>query len=108
MHRHLIALLLSIPLAPLMTGCSNEEEIIDTGISDSKILQGKVLEEETNGLWIEPVNELEKWGDKVRVGFSDVQMTADVNEGQIINIWYDNIRESDPPQIHALKIEVED
>jgi hypothetical protein len=97
-----------ISLALSLTGCSNSEEEMNMGMTDSKILQGKVLKKESNELWIEPVSDLKRWGDMVIVGFPNGQMTADAEEGQIVDIWYDYIKESDPPQTNGLKIEVVD
>lgn len=33
-------------------------------------------------------------------------MLADIEEGQTVKVWYDQIRESYPPQTRGLKVEV--
>lgn len=90
--------------ALILLGCGNPD-IMD-GISDDKIIEGKIIEITGNGLFLELIGESQKISDKISVEVEADKMLADIEEGQTVKVWYDQIRESYPPQTRGLKVEV--
>ncbi|MGM0901355.1 MAG: DUF3221 domain-containing protein [Bacillota bacterium] len=91
-------------VALILLGCGNPDII--NGISDEKILEGKIVKKTGTGLFLELIGESQKISDKISAEVEDDMMLADVEEGQRIKVWYDHIRESYPPQTRGLKVEV--
>jgi Protein of unknown function (DUF3221) len=108
----------------LMTGCSYgidiktfddsvSEEVLDsdtsevTGISDSKVLSGKVIKKRKKEIILKVSGDPVIGEGTIWVKVDDGNMLADIKKGQKVNVWYDYIRESNPPRTKGLKIEVD-
>ncbi|MFI8684542.1 DUF3221 domain-containing protein [Rossellomorea sp. NPDC077527] len=90
----------------LLLGCQ-DQELVNNHLSDDKILHGNVLEKHSNGLTLALTGESkEKYSDIISVSVPDEGMIKLVKEGQSLSVWYDFIRESNPPQTRALKVEI--
>ncbi|MUK88299.1 DUF3221 domain-containing protein [Ornithinibacillus sp. L9] len=106
----------------LMTGCSDGietetydnsdgEEVpipsIEFGISDNKVLSGEVIKKRKKEITLEVSGDSIIGEGTIWVKVDDENMLVDIKKGQKVNVWYDYIRESYPPQTTGLKIEVE-
>ncbi|MCR8849359.1 YobA family protein [Rossellomorea sp. SC111] len=90
----------------LLLSCE-KQELIDDHISDKKIIHGKVLEKRNQGMTLELTGESKKrYSEKIHVSVPDKKMLEPIEEGQNISVWFDIIRESNPPQTKALKVEI--
>jgi hypothetical protein len=92
-----------IMMAFVFLGCS-QPEVMD-GLSDDKVLEGKIVELTGNELFLELIGDSQKFSDKISVSVEDEKILADLEEGQLVKVWYDQIRESYPPQTRGLKVE---
>jgi Protein of unknown function (DUF3221) len=90
----------------LFLGCEDQELIYDN-MSDNKILHGKVMEKRSQGMTLELSGESKKrYSEKIHVSVPDKWMMELIEEGQNLSVWFDMIRESNPPQTRALKVEI--
>ncbi|MDE5416167.1 DUF3221 domain-containing protein [Alkalihalobacterium chitinilyticum] len=120
--RKILSFLLLVTL--LMMGCSDgtdiestnnneyKEEISNTnnsllGISDDKVLSGEVIQKRRKEITLKVTSDSVISDGTIRVIVEDKSMLADITKGQKVNVWYDYIRESNPPQTRGLKIERE-
>lgn len=93
-------------VATLLLGCEDKEPIYDN-MSDNKILHGKVLEKRSKGMTLALTGESrDRYSETIRVSVPDEEMIKLVEEGQSLTVWYDFVRESDPPQTKALKVAI--
>ena len=106
-------LLLISSLVLLTFGCSSANQrdntqadlSINLGISDNKIIKGKVVKKINKEVFLELIGDSKNISDKISVGIEDEKMLINIEEGQNVLVWYDYIRESYPPQTKGLKIE---
>lgn len=77
---------------------------INYGISDDKIIRGKVVKKETNEILLETNGESMNISGTIIVNLEE-KILANIEEGQDIIVWYDYIRESYPAQTRGLKID---
>jgi Protein of unknown function (DUF3221) len=90
----------------LLLSCE-KQELIDDHISDKKIIHGKVLEKRNQGMTLELSGESKKrYSEKIHVSVPDKRIMESIEEGQNISVWFDMIRELNPPQTKALKVEI--
>ncbi|MBN8193254.1 DUF3221 domain-containing protein [Bacillus sp. NTK074B] len=90
----------------LLLGCEEDELVYDNK-SDNKILYGKVLEKRNQGMTLELTGESkEKYSDIISISVPDENMMEFIKEGQHLSLWYDFIRESNPPSTRALKVKI--
>lgn len=108
-------LLLISSIFVLTVGCSSENQLDAVGgdrkndydeLSDNKILQGKIIEVRPKGVTLQLIQESKEFADTIRVGVEDEKLLFNLKEEQYILVWYDYIRESNPPQTRGLKIEL--
>ena len=119
-----IILSLFIVVFMLMTGCSYGKDIktsdnsvseevsnADTseiyGISDNKVLSGKVIKKRKKEITLKVSGDSIIGEGTIWVKVDDEDMLNDIKKGQKVSIWYDYIRESYPPKTKGLKIEVD-
>lgn len=105
----------------LMTGCSdgiktetldnsvdlNPDDSIIYGISDNKVLSGEVVKKRMKEITLEGNGDSIIGDGTIRVKVDDKNMLSNIKKGQKVNVWYDYIRESNPPQTKGLRIEIE-
>ncbi|WP_061809126.1 DUF3221 domain-containing protein [Rossellomorea vietnamensis] len=92
----------------LLLGCEDQDLAYDK-MSDNKILNGKVLEKRSKGMTLTLTGESrDRYSERIRVSVRDENMIKLIEEGQELSVWYDFVRESDPPQTRALKVEIID
>lgn len=105
----------------LMTGCSDEidsdaldnsvvsnaDDSIVFGISDNKVLSGEVIKKRKKEITLEGNGDSIIGDGTIWVKVDDENMLANIEKGQTVNVWFDYIRESNPPQTKGLKIEIE-
>ncbi|MEB1808378.1 MAG: YobA family protein [Bacillaceae bacterium] len=118
--RKFLSFLLVVTL--LMMGCSDGTDIENTnnneykeaisntnnslfGISDDKVLSGEVIKKSRKEITLEITSDSIISEGTIWVIVEDKSMLADITKGQKVNVWYDYIRESNPPQTRGLKIE---
>ncbi len=85
---------------------SNSETTDILGISDNKILSGKVIKKRKNEITLKGTDDPIIGEGIIWVKVDDENLLADIKKGQHVTVWYDNIRESNPPRTKGLKIEV--
>ncbi|WP_096187347.1 DUF3221 domain-containing protein [Evansella halocellulosilytica] len=119
--RKILSFLLLVTL--LMMGCSDGTDIETTnnnaykeeistnsslfGISDEKVLSGEVIKKRRKEITLKVTSDFMMPDGTIWVTVEDKSMLADIKKGQKVNVWYDYIRESNPPQTRGLKIERE-
>ncbi|MDX5475965.1 MAG: YobA family protein [Bacillaceae bacterium] len=115
--RGILSFLLLVTL--LIMGCSagadietTNEEIPNTnnslfGISDDKFLIGEVIRKRRKVITLKVSSDSIITDFTIWVFVEDKKKLADIKKGQSVNVWYDYIRESNPPQTRGLKIERE-
>jgi hypothetical protein len=90
-------------------GCSNvnshHHAQVDREISDNKIIEGRILKINSKGVFLELMGDSKNISDTIRISVEDEEMLDNLVEEQVILVWYDYIRESNPPQTRGLKIE---
>ncbi|MGI8386950.1 hypothetical protein [Robertmurraya sp. P23] len=88
-------------------GCSNnsQHENARDELSDQKIIQGRILTIHSKGVFLELMGDSKNISDTIRVSVEDEKMLDNLVEEKDILVWYDYIRESNPPQTRGLKIE---
>ncbi|MCC5803647.1 DUF3221 domain-containing protein [Rossellomorea vietnamensis] len=90
----------------LLLGCKDQDLAYDN-MSDNKILYGKVLEKRSKGMTLALTGESkDRYSETIRVSVKDEVMIKLIEEGQDLSVWYDFLRESDPPQTRALKVAI--
>ncbi|MEI2665435.1 DUF3221 domain-containing protein [Rossellomorea sp. LJF3] len=90
----------------LLLGCKDQELIYDN-MSDNKILHGKVLEKRSKGMTLALTGESrDRYSETIRVSIPDEEIIKLIEEGKSLSVWYDFVRESDPPQTKALKVAI--
>ncbi|UTE78330.1 DUF3221 domain-containing protein [Rossellomorea sp. KS-H15a] len=95
-----------ILVTTLLLGCEDPDLAYDK-MSDNKILHGKVLEKRSKGMTLALTGESrDRYSETIRISVPDEEMIKLVEEGQELSVWFDIIRESNPPQTKALKIKV--
>lgn len=95
-------------VSTLLLGCK-DQDLAYNHMSDNKILHGKVLEKRSKGMILELTGESkDRYAETIRVAVPDENMIKLIEEGQGLDMWYDFVRESDPPQTRALKVEIID
>lgn len=77
----------------------------DTSISDDRVIEGIVLDKNRDEILVQiscdsPTDIGEIW-----FYATEQQMFSNIEVGQMVIVWYDQIRESYPGQANALKIE---
>ncbi|MFV8829561.1 DUF3221 domain-containing protein [Alkalihalobacterium sp. APHAB7] len=77
------------------------------GISDDKVLNGEVIKKRRKEVTLKVTSDSIISDGTIWVIVEDKSMLADITKGQKVNVWYDYIRESNPPQTSGLKIERE-
>ncbi|CAN7549761.1 DUF3221 domain-containing protein [Rossellomorea sp. LjRoot5] len=93
-------------VSTLLLGCEDQDLAYDK-ISDNKTLNGKVLEKRSKGITLALAGESRgRYSETIRVSVQDENMIKLIEEGQDLFVWYDFVRESDPPQTTALNIEI--
>lgn len=93
-------------VSTLLLGCEDHELAFDS-MSNNKILNGKVLEKRSKGMTLALTGESrDRYSETIRVSVPDEEMIKLIEEGQDLSVWFDIIRESNPPQTKALKIKV--
>lgn len=93
-------------VSPLLLGCEDQDLAYDN-MSDNKILHGKVLEKRSKGMTLALTGESrDRYSETIRVSVPDEEMIKLIEEGQDLSVWFDTIRESNPPQTKALKIKI--
>ncbi|MCG7343963.1 YobA family protein [Sporosarcina sp. ACRSL] len=105
----------------VMAGCSygikietfdggSEEDpktsIVD-GISDSKILSGEVIKKRRKEITLELSESSSIGKGEIWIKVDDESTLDNIKKGQQVSVWYDYIRESNPPKTKGLKIEVD-
>jgi Protein of unknown function (DUF3221) len=84
----------------LLLGCK-DQDLAYNNMSDNKILK------RSKGMTLELTGELkDRYAETIRVSVPDENMIKLIEEGQGLSVWYDFVRESDPPQTKALKVEI--
>ncbi|TYR99220.1 DUF3221 domain-containing protein [Rossellomorea vietnamensis] len=92
----------------LITACSSEnQDKVNNSFSQDKVLQGTIIEFSEKGFTLKLTGESKKVAKTIRVGLGGECSLNGLQEGQQIKVWYDYIRESNPPQTRALKVEGE-
>lgn len=93
-------------VSTLLLGCEDHDLAYDS-MSDNKILNGKVLEKRSKGMTLALTGESrDRYSETIRVSVPDEEMIKLIEEGQDLSLWFDTIRESNPPQTKALKIKI--
>ncbi|MGM0852475.1 MAG: DUF3221 domain-containing protein [Bacillota bacterium] len=101
-------LILLVTNLVLLIGCEgvHPDNASYDDLSDDKIIHGKVIQKRCKGITLELTGESkETFSDTIRVGVADEEKFNSIEEGQNLSVWYDFIRESNPPQTKALKID---
>jgi Protein of unknown function (DUF3221) len=93
-------------VSTLLLGCEDPDLAYDK-VSDNKILYGKVLEKGSKGMTLALTGESrDRYSETIRVSVPDEHMIKLIEKGQDLSVWYDFVRESDPPQTKALKVDI--
>ncbi|MFA9558255.1 DUF3221 domain-containing protein [Evansella sp. AB-rgal1] len=82
-----------------------EEENDLFGLSDHKILYGKVTKKRRNEIALKSIDDSKDFYNIIYVKVEDEKQLHSIRKGQNLAVWYDYIRESNPPQTKALKVE---
>lgn len=97
----------------LIFGCSSSNQSenaqgdinINNELSENKFIRGKVIEKENKRVFLELIGDSKYISKTIRVSVSDEKILANIEVGQEILVWFDYIRESDPPQTRGLRIQ---
>jgi hypothetical protein len=107
MMRKSACFLLMVSIILVLYGCDDRRsERAYEDFSSEKFIQGKVLQKRNKGITLELTDQSgQRFSDTIHVGVKDEEMLNHIEEGYNLSVWYDFIRESNPPKTTALKIE---